>query len=96
MVEWLSVVDVIYEEIVVVIALSTGAAVIAYFRGILNRQKENTEAIQKLCKRSWRIERAFALFMKATITENKKNHKDSDYDEVDELVDIILKDNSEE
>ena len=55
MVEWLSVVDVIYEELVVVIALGIGAIVIGYFRGILNRQKQNSKDIEELCKRTFRF-----------------------------------------
>lgn len=101
MVEWLSVVDVIYEEVVVIIALGTGAAVIAYFRGILNRQKENTEAIQNLCKRTWRLERAFSLSLKLTAKLTRRAHSDEpeiikDVEEIEELVNMVLKDDPEE
>ena len=95
MVEWLSVVDVIYEEIMISIALGTGIGIIGYIRGILKKEKANSTEIDNLCKRSWRIERAILLFMKITINENKKNHGDSTYDEVRDLVNLILKDSPE-
>ena len=112
MVEWLSVVDVIYEEAVVVIALGTGATVIAYFRGILNRQKENRDAIEalqkqtkesndKTCKRIWRLERAFSLSLKLTAKLTRLAHADEpeiikEVEEIEELVNMVLKDDPEE
>ena len=101
MVEWLSVVDVIYEEVVVIIALSTGATVIAYFRGILNRQKENTKSINKLCKRTWRLDRAFSLSLKLTAKLTRKAHADEpeiieDVEAIEDMVNLILKDEEEE
>ena len=92
MLDYLEFLNSFYQEIVIIIALGIGSFVIAYFRGIYNKQKENKIAIDKLCERAWRIERGFALFMKIAIDENKKNHKDSSFDEVEKLVNLILKD----
>jgi len=101
MVEWFSVVDVIYEEMVVVIALGTGATIIGFVKGILNRQKHNTEAIEKLCKRTWRLERAFSLSLKLTAKLTRKAHADEpeiieDVEAIEDMVNLILKDNPEE
>lgn len=100
MVEWLSVVDVIYEELVVAIALGTGLGIVGYVKGILNRQKKNTEAIEKLCKRTWRLERAFSLSLKLTAKLTRKAHPNEpeiiqDVEEIEELVDTVLKDDPE-
>ena len=100
MVEWLSVVDVIYEEVMIIIALSTGAAVIAYFRGILNRQKQNSKDIEELCKRTWRLERAFSLSLKLTAKLTRKAHANEpeiieDVEAIEDMVNLILKDEEE-
>ncbi len=85
MTEFHAILDPLFEEVVVLLIVGG----IVGFGAWLKKLKDNDD---KQCKRVWRVERAFALFMKITIDENKKNHGSSNYDEVEEYVNLILKD----
>ena len=96
----LELLDELYQEIVVAIALGTGAGVLSYFRGINNKQKENKKAIEELCKRTWRLERAFVLSLKLNAKLTKQAHAQEqdiidDVEEIENMVNLILKDNEE-
>lgn len=99
--ELFSILDSIYEEIVITIALGTGGIVIAYVRGILKREKQNSFDIVKINKRLWRMERSFILSLKLQAKLTRKAHGDepeiiSDVEEIEDLVNVILKDDLEE
>lgn len=90
-----SILDSIYEELVVFIAIATGGGVLAYFRNIKKKQDENKQAISNLCKRIWRMERAFGLFIKLNTKQTLAQHPNADVKDLYELVDVILKDEYE-
>ena len=101
MAEFLELIDTIYQEIVIMIALGTGGTVIAYFRGIFNIQKKNNSEISKLRKENWRMKRAFTLQMKLTAKLTRRAHVNEpdiieDVEEIEKLVNVVLNEDEEE
>jgi hypothetical protein len=81
----LEIMDAIYEEAVMAIALGTGAAVVAYFKKVQRTQKNLCETVEKLQK-------TIIILAKAVDRQSNRLHPEesipSDFDDlVKELLD---------
>lgn len=80
-----TVLDSIYQEVVVAIALGAGGLSIKYFRS-------NRDKIDDICDRMTNVEKAVGLMAKLIAMQTRQDHPNSDTTELDQIVDIVLKD----
>ena len=79
----LEIMDAIYEEAVMAIALGTGAAVVAYFKKVQRTQKNLCETVEKLQK-------TIIILAKALDRQTNRMHPDEAESDLDDLVKELL------
>jgi len=84
--------DSIFQESIVTITLGAGVSIVAYFKSIRNKQIENKDAIDKLCIRAWRIEKAIALMAMVITQQTKTDHPATDTADLEKLTKEIMTD----
>ena len=79
----LEMMDAIYEEAVMAIALGTGAAVVAYFKKVQRTQKNLCETVEKLQK-------TIIILAKAVDRQSNRLHPEEAKSDLDDLVKELL------
>ena len=81
-----------FEEILLIIAVTAGSTVFAYFRSIRNKQIENTLALNKIQMKSWQIEKAILMLAKLTANQTKQAHPEIDTSSLEGVVKELMRD----
>ena len=76
-------VDAIFNEAVLAIVLGSITGFGVWLKNIKKTQDTS-------CKRLWRLEKAFALFVKMQLKQTKKIHPDSDTAAVEIIIDELM------
>lgn len=79
----IEIVDAIYKEVVMAVALGSGAAVIAYFKKIHNTQKHLCDTVEKLQK-------TIIILAKSIDRQSNRLHPNEANSDLDELVKELL------
>lgn len=83
-----------FEEFLLLIIITAGTTVFAYFRSIRNKQIENAIALDKIHQRSWQIEKAILMLAKLTAKQTKQAHPEIDTSSLEEVVRELMNDKS--
>lgn len=76
-------VDAIFNEAVLAIVLGSITGFGVWLKNIKKTQDTS-------CKRLWRLEKAFALFVKMQLKQTKKIHPDSDTAAIEIIIDELM------
>lgn len=76
-------IDSIFNEAVLAIVLGSITGFGVWLKNIKKTQDTS-------CKRLWRLEKAFALFVKMQISQTKKTHPDADTSAVEIIIDELM------
>jgi len=79
----LEMVDSIYQEVVMVVALGTGAAVVTYFKKVQRTQKS-------LCETVERLQKTIIILAKAVDRQSNRLHPEEAKSDLDDLVKELL------
>jgi len=75
--------DGLFTEIMIVIVLGALGGFAAWLRNIKNTQSN-------ACKRLWRLEKAFTLFVKMELNQTKRDHPETNTEEIEAVIEEIL------
>jgi len=81
----LEIISSVYQEVLIVIVLGSIGGFTAWLRNIKITQ-------DSACKRLWRLEKAFSLFVKLELNQTKRDHPETDVSEIELMIEEIMDD----
>jgi len=75
--------DTLVTEILILIVLGAVGGFATWLKKIKSTQ-------DNACKRLWRLEKAFTLFVKMELNQTKRDHPETDTEEIETVIDEIL------